>query len=277
MRKTVTVLFCDVVDSTTLGESHDPELVRLVMTRYHETMKALVEAHGGTVEKFIGDAVMAVFGLPVAHEDDASRAVRAAAGMREALGPLNESFEADHGVTIALRMGLTTGEVIAGDAVSGGMFATGDAVNTAARLQAAAQPGEIILDEATARLAGEVARFEPMPPLRVKGKSEIVHVSRLLDIDPSRARPVRTTAPMLGRAAELGVLLERIEDAFRERSPGLVTVAGTAGVGKSRLVREAIGAVGDRAWVLVGRCLPYGDGITWWPHPRDHPRGGGHR
>ena len=265
VRKTVTVLFCDVVDSTTLGATRDPEVVRRVMTRYHDTMKVLVESHGGMVEKFIGDAVMAVFGLPAAHEDDASRAVRAAAAMREALAPLNESLETEHGVTIALRMGLTTGEVITGDAVSGGMFATGDAVNTAARLQTAAQPGEIILDDATARLAGEVARLEPMPPLAVKGKSEAVHVSRLLNVEPARARPVRITAPMLGRATELGVLLERIEEAYRRSRPELVTVAGTAGVGKSRLVREAIGAVGARAWVLVGRCLPYGDGITWWP------------
>ena len=265
VRKTVTVLFCDVVGSTALGESRDPEVVRLVMTRYHETMKALIESYGGSVEKFIGDALMAVFGLPAAHEDDAIRAVRAAAAMRVAVGPLNASLAADHGVTIALRTGVTTGEVIAGDSLSGGTYATGDAVNTAARLQAVAGPGEIILDETTTRLAGEVVRLEPIAPLSVKGKAEPVRAWRLLEVRAARARRMHTDAPMLGREPELAQLLARVDEAHAERRPVLVTVAGTAGVGKSRLVREAILVRPEPTWVLVGRCLPYGDGITWWP------------
>ncbi len=265
VRKTVTVLFCDVVGSTALGETRDPEVVRLVMTRYHETMKTLIESYGGSVEKFIGDALMAVFGLPAAHEDDAVRAVRAAAAMRAAVEPLNASLAAEQGVTIALRTGLTTGEVIAGDSLSGGTYATGDAVNTAARLQAVAEPGEIILDEATMRLTGEVARLDPIAPLSVKGKAEPVRAWRLLEVAASRGRRIHTDAPMLGREPELAQLRARVDEAHAERRPVLMTIAGAAGVGKSRLVREAILAGPASTWVLIGRCLPYGDGITWWP------------
>ena len=145
-RKTVTVLFCDVTGSTALGERLDPESLRRVLARYFETAKMVVEQHGGTVEKFIGDAVMAVFGVPQVHEDDALRAVRAAAQLRDALEPLNDELDRDYGTTLALRIGVNTGEVVTGTEER---LATGDAVNVAARLEQAAQPGEILLGPET--------------------------------------------------------------------------------------------------------------------------------
>ena len=149
MRKSVTVVFCDVTGSTALGELLDPETLRRVMTRYFDTMKIAIERHGGTVEKFIGDAVMAVFGIPNVHEDDALRAVRAAVEMRDGLQDLNKELERDRGVTLASRIGVNTGEVVAGDPAAGQMLVTGDAVNTAARLEQAAAPGEILIGAET--------------------------------------------------------------------------------------------------------------------------------
>ncbi len=152
IRKTVTIEFCDVVGSTEMGERLDPEALRKVMTRYFDEMRVAIERHGGTVEKFIGDAVMAVFGVPVVHEDDALRAVRAAADMRETLEELDKELERDLGVTISNRIGINTGEVVAGDATTGDRIVTGDAVNVAARLEQAAGPGEVLVGEATYRL-----------------------------------------------------------------------------------------------------------------------------
>ena len=147
VRKTVTVVFCDVTGSTALGEHLDPESLRTVMSRYFERMQAVLESHGGTVEKFIGDAVMAVFGIPVLHEDDALRAVRAAGEMRDALAELNEDLEREWAVTLQTRIGVNTGPVVAGDPAAGQTLVTGDAVNTAARLEQAAEPGEILIGE----------------------------------------------------------------------------------------------------------------------------------
>src|ERR1700757_2057956 len=160
-RKTVTVLFCDVTDSTALGESTDPEALRALLARYFERMKAIVESHGGTVEKFIGDAVMAVFGVPLAHEDDALRACRAAVEMREALPELG----------IRGRIGVNTGEVVTGTQER---LATGDAVNVAARLEQSAQRGEILIGEETFRLARDAVQVEALEPLSLKGKAEAV-------------------------------------------------------------------------------------------------------
>src|SRR6202162_1824163 len=170
VRKTVTVVFSDVTGSTALGEQLDPESLRRVMGRYFDEMKGVVEAHEGMVEKFIGDAVMAVFGIPVLHEDDALRAIRAAAEMREHLGALNEELERDWGVRIEVRTGVNTGEVVAGDASSGQRFATGDAVNVAKRFEEAAPPGEILLGEPTYRLVRDAVEVDAVEPLELKRK-----------------------------------------------------------------------------------------------------------
>src|ERR1700694_3479722 len=174
VRKTVTVFFSDVTGSTALGERLDPESLRRVMGRYFDEMRRVVEAHEGTVEKFIGDAVMAVFGIPVLHEDDALRAIRAATEMRARLGALNEELERDWGVQIAVRTGVNTGEVVAGDASSAQRFATGDAVNVAKRFEEAAPPGEILLGEPTYRLVRDAVEVEAVEPLELKGKGEAV-------------------------------------------------------------------------------------------------------
>jgi class 3 adenylate cyclase len=245
-RKTVTVLFCDLTGSTALGESTDPEALRSLLARYFERMKAIVESHGGTVEKFIGDAVMAVFGVPKVHEDDALRAVRAAVEMRDALPELG----------VQARIGVNTGEVVSGTAER---LATGDAVNVAARLEQAAQPGEILMGENTFGLVRDCVEAASVEPLELKGKVQSVSAFRLVTVIPEAAR--RHQAPMVGRERELQVL----RDAFAraESSCQLFTVFGTAGVGKSRLAHEFL--EGLEALVVRGRCLSYGEGITYWP------------
>src|SRR5918912_2530287 len=182
VRKTVTVLFCDVTGSTELGERLDPEALRTVMTRYFERMASVLEAHGGTVEKFIGEAVMAVFGIPVVHEDDALRAVRAAAEMRSALAELNAELEREWSVSIRTRIGVNTGPVVAGDPRAGQNLVTGDTVNTAARLEQAAAPRQILIGEAAAHLVRDAVEVEPVDPLALKGKAEAVGASRLLEV-----------------------------------------------------------------------------------------------
>jgi class 3 adenylate cyclase/tetratricopeptide (TPR) repeat protein len=265
-RKTVTVLFCDVTGSTALGERLDPESQRAVMSSYFEGMRAVLERHGGTVEKFIGDAVMAVFGIPTVHEDDALRAVSAAAAMRERLDELNRQLERERGIRIAMRIGVNTGEVVAGDPGGGQKFVTGDPVVVAKRLESAAAPGDVLLGEETARLVRGAARLEPLGPVALKGKAAPVTAWRLLDVDadaPAFAR--RLDAPLVGREDELMRLIDLVDAVAVERACRLVTVVADAGVGKSRLARELAGRLGDRASFLTGRCLPYGDGITFWP------------
>jgi class 3 adenylate cyclase/tetratricopeptide (TPR) repeat protein len=247
-RKIVTVVFCDVTGSTALGESLDPEALRAVLGRYFERMKAIVERHGGTVEKFIGDAVMAVFGVPVAHEDDALRAVRAAAEMREALPELG----------VEARIGVNTGEVVTGTEER---LVTGDAVNVAARLEQAAQPGEILLGAMTLALARDALEVEDLDPLGMKGKAQRVAAYRLVCV--REATPRRHEMRFVGRGRELGLLREAWERAVAERRCELVTVVADAGVGKSRLVEEALAQL--EAPVVRGRCLPYGEGISYWP------------
>jgi class 3 adenylate cyclase/tetratricopeptide (TPR) repeat protein len=266
VRKTVTVVFCDVTGSTSLGEQLDPESLRRVMSRYFDEMRKVVERHEGTVEKFIGDAVMAVFGIPVVHEDDAMRAVRAAAEMRERLGALNEGFERDWGVRIQMRTGVNTGEVVAGDSTGGQRFATGDAVNVAKRFEEAAPAGEILLGEATYGLVRDAVEVEPVEPLALKGKESRLGAYRLLSVEPAVAgRARRMDSPMVGRERERLLLQHAYERAVGERSCNLFTVLGTAGVGKSRLVAEFAAGIGGTATVVQGRCLPYGEGITFWP------------
>jgi class 3 adenylate cyclase/tetratricopeptide (TPR) repeat protein len=247
-RKTVTVLFCDVTGSTALGESKDPEALRALLARYFERMKGIVEAHGGTVEKFIGDAVMAVFGVPVLHEDDALRACRAAIEMRDAFTELG----------ISGRIGVTTGEVVTGTAER---LATGDAVNVAARLEQAAAPGEVLIGAETLALTRDAVVAEPVEPLTLKGKSEPVPAFRLVTAPGELAR--RFATPMVGRETELRRLRDAFLQAVHDRSCQLFTVLGSAGVGKSRLAAEFIAGVEAR--VVRGRCLSYGEGITYWP------------
>ena len=265
-RRMVTVLFCDVSGSTALGERQDPEQIRRVMSRYFDASREVLERHGGTVEKFIGDAVVALFGVPVLHEDDALRAVRAAAELRDRIDELNDELERTYGIRIAVRIGVNSGEVIAGDTLGGHSFAAGDAVNVAQRLEASAEVGEILIGEMTHTLARDAIRAESTGPLQLKGREEPVTAFRLLEVLPGVPSHVRRfDSPMIGRERELQVLADAFVRAVAERSCHLFTVLGAAGVGKSRLVREAVAQVGDRARLLVGTCLPYGEGITFWP------------
>jgi class 3 adenylate cyclase/tetratricopeptide (TPR) repeat protein len=251
-RKVVTVLFCDVVGSTALGESVDPEALRARLGRYFDEMKAIVERHGGSVEKFIGDAVMAVFGVPQLHEDDALRAVRAAVEMRDVLPELE----------VEARIGLNTGEVVVG---SSERLATGDAVNVAARLEQAAAAGEILLGAETVGLVRDAVETEPTEPLELKGKSEQIVAHRLLALhEEAPAFERRLDAPLVGRGRELRRLQEAFAQAVDDRSCQLFTILGVAGVGKSRLTAEFLGSLTNEA-VVRGRCLPYGEGITYWP------------
>ena len=248
LRKTVTVLFCDVTGSTALGEQTDPEAVRALLARYFERMRGIVERHGGSVEKFIGDAVMAVFGVPVVHEDDALRACRAAVEMRDALP----------GLGVGGRIGVNTGEVVTGTEER---LATGDAVNVAARLEQAAAPGEVLIGVATYALVRGAVVAEPLEPLTLKGKAVPVAALRLVSVleAPERSHESR----FVGRERELAEIVGAWERALTEVRCELLTVVGDAGVGKSRLVAEALAGIEGR--VVRGRCLPYGEGITYWP------------
>jgi class 3 adenylate cyclase/tetratricopeptide (TPR) repeat protein len=247
-RKVVTVLFCDVVGSTALGESVDPEALQGLLAGYFERMKGIVESHGGSVEKFIGDAVMAVFGVPVAHEDDALRACRAAVEMRDALPELG----------VAGRIGINTGEVLAGTEER---LATGDAVNVAARLEQAARPNEILVGETTLEFVRGAVDTEPVEPLDLKGKAVPVSAHRLVALleAPERSHESR----FVGREREAELIRGAWDRALAEGRCELITVVGEAGVGKSRLVAESLASIEAR--VVRGRCLPYGEGITYWP------------
>jgi class 3 adenylate cyclase/tetratricopeptide (TPR) repeat protein len=265
-RKTVTVLFCDATSSTTLGEQMDPESLRNLMTRYFDLMRVVIQFHGGVVEKFIGDAVMAVFGVPTVHEDDALRACRAAVEIRDRLALLDTELSANRGVTIEWRMGVNTGQVVAGDASAGQRIVTGDAVNVAARLEAAAAPGEILLGAATQRLVRDSVTTEAVEPLALKGKAAAVPAHRLLGVTDRVARHARPLdAPLVGRRRHLQALNHAFSEVVEERVCHLFTVLGVAGVGKSRLVEEFLASLGDQATVAHGRCLSYGHGITFWP------------
>jgi class 3 adenylate cyclase len=265
-RKVVTAIFCDVVDSTVIGETLDPEALREMMSRYFEEMKRTVERHGGTVAKFMGDAVLGVFGVPELHEDDALRAVRAATEMRDALPRLNEELGGTWGVTIAARTGVNTGEVMVGDPARGESLLIGDAINLAARLEQTAATGEILIGDSTRRLVREAVIAEPVGPLELKGKSEPVAAWRVLEVvreAPGWRR--RLGSPLVGREREASVLHEAFERTVEARSLELVTVMGAAGIGKSRLTHDFVAGVGGRGRVIAGRCLSYGEGTTFWP------------
>jgi class 3 adenylate cyclase len=250
MRKIVTVLFCDVVGFTTLGEHSDPEPVRQLMGRYFAEMRKIVERHGGIVEKFIGDAVMAVFGIPQSHEDDALRAVRAAAEMQAAVEPLK----------LEIGIGINTGEVVTG---SGETFATGDAVNVAARLEQATSPGEILIGTETLGLVRDVVRVEAIDPLELKGKEEQVEAHRLVAVAPGAPSVSwHLDPPMVGRQRELERLRADFEHAVSDSACHLFTLLGPAGVGKSRLVRAFVEGVAhdssslrSASWISAGEPL----------------------
>jgi class 3 adenylate cyclase/tetratricopeptide (TPR) repeat protein len=266
-RKTVTVVFTDVTGSTSLGERLDPEAARRLFGRWFDDVRAVVERHGGTVEKFAGDAVLAVFGLPTVHEDDALRAVRTAVELSELEVPF------------ATRTGVNTGEVATGEDET---LVIGDAVNVAARLEQLAAPGEILIGEATYRLVSSAVEVELTEPLELRGKSEQVRAYRLLRVVPgAEAFARRLDTPLVGRRAELERLLEAHARANADGGCELVTLIGEPGIGKSRLVRELVGRIEGDTRVLSGRCLPYGEGITYWPlvemireraHDEEHAR-----
>ena len=269
-RKLVTVLFADVTGSTTLGEQLDPEDLRAVFDTYFGAMREEIVAEGGTVEKFIGDAVMAAFGVPAAHEDDPSRALRSALRMLRRLDEVNEELVTQHGVTLAIRIGVNTGEVLATtEPKPGEPMVTGDVVNAAARLQSLAEPGTVVAGERTRR-AARGFRFEDRGLTELKGKADRVRTYRLAEettVGSERGVP-GLRAPMVGRDAELDVLRSVFQRVVADRRPLLVTIYGDAGVGKSRLTREFLewtDGLPTPPVVLRGRCLPYGDGITYWP------------
>jgi class 3 adenylate cyclase/tetratricopeptide (TPR) repeat protein len=261
-RRMVTILFAD---PRLEGQDGPPsaETVRTTMARYDTVMRPILERHGATVEKFIGDAMMAVFGLPVRHEDDALRAVRAASDMQTALTDLNVELGDRFGVALVQPIGVNTGTVVAGDAIEGQRLVTGDAVNVAARLEQAAAAGDVVIGPVTRRLVRDNAVTEPMPPLDLKGKSEPVRAHRLVEVDSGRGDRAHTL-PLVGRDDELAALRRLLRVTIREQQARRVSVIGVAGVGKSRLVHEFLTEARRTARVLTGRCLAYGEGITFW-------------
>ena len=268
-RKLVTILFADAIGSTSLGDRLDPERLRAVLDAYFAAMAGAVEAWGGTVEKFIGDAVMAVFGVPAVREDDAERALNAAIEMMQRLVELNRELISRHGVTLRMRIGVNTGEVVTGGpGESKQRLVSGDPVNVAARLQVGAEPDTILAGERTYLAARHAFDFDDPVDYELKGKTDHVKARRVLSrkAEPTRGVP-GIAAPLVGRGAELQALFGLLDEVLDARKPRLVTVLGPAGVGKSRLVQEFITAVKSRhpqARVLKGRCLAAGRGITYW-------------
>jgi len=264
-RKTVTILFTDIVDSTSFAAALDPEVLRMVMRRYFDTVRTVVERHGGTLEKFIGDAAIAVFGIPQMHEDDPLRAVRAATELRDALLRLNRELERDHGLMIQVRTGINTGEVLAGDAASGQSLATGVAVTVAMRLQQAALPGETLLGDATRTVLREAATMEPVEPVDAGGSLGRVPAFRLVALGESAGLRPQASASLVGRQDELNRLQSAFELVRDERRSRVVVILGDAGIGKTRLTSEFVSALGAEATALVGRCVSYGEGATYLP------------
>ena len=249
-RKLATVLFVDIVDSTQLVTGADPEVVRRRVAEFFDRVSHCVTVHGGIVEKFAGDAVLAAFGIPQAHEDDAERAARAALGIREAIRELD----------LEIRVGIEAGEVVVDQADS--TFATGEAVNLAARLQQAAMPGEILVGPTANRLARGRLVVEDAGPLELKGMSAAMRAWRVVSaVDGTH---VHVNAPLVGRETELELLQHTYERTVRDGRAHLFTIYGEPGVGKSRLVREFVDSA-EGASVLKGRCLPYGESVTYWP------------
>ena len=269
-RKLVTLLFADVTGSTRMSEDLDAEVVRELMGAYFALAREEIEARGGTVEKFIGDAVMAVFGVPVAHEDDPTRALRAALGIRKRLVELNRQLQADGRPELQVRIGINSGEVVSSTAPRRGeVMVTGDAVNVAARVQQLAEPGQILVGQRTVAAAPSF-RYRALGPRGIRGKTADVEVSEL--IGEAIGSPERGTnllrAPLVGREEELALLISLVDRVAADRRPHLVTLYGQPGVGKSRLTVEFLATLARRPSpprVVRGRCLSYGSGVTFWP------------
>jgi len=260
-RRLVAALFCDLVGSTEIAERLDPEHLRKLLDRYYTAMRGAIEHHGGTVEKFIGDAVVGAFGVPIAHEDDALRAVRAALDMQAAAALLDDAVAGD-GIRIQTRIGIDAGEAFADEASAREGTIAGDVFNTAARLQGTARPGEVVVSGATADMLGRRVWLEPTGPLDLKGKAR--------PVDAFRVRSLLTTSPryetpLIGRDRALARLTDAFEDALEARAPVLVTILAPPGVGKTRLGEALAEAVRERATILVGQTPPYGDGVTFAP------------
>jgi class 3 adenylate cyclase/tetratricopeptide (TPR) repeat protein len=251
-RKLATVLFVDLVDSTEFVAVTDPEVVRRRVTTFFDGVADCIQLHGGTVEKFAGDAVMAAFGIPQGHEDDAERAVRAALGIMDSV----------HKLGLEARAGVEAGEVVVDEADS--TFATGEAVNLAARLQQAAGPGEILMGESAYRLTAGTVESEPVGPLELRGFRQPIPAYRPLSVRDGRGGLASISAPFVGRESELELLENMLERTIRDRRPQVFTIYGEPGVGKSRLTREFLAGV-EGATILAGRALPYGEGVTYWP------------
>jgi class 3 adenylate cyclase len=251
-RKLATVLFVDLVDSTEYVSGTDPEVVRRRVTTFFDGVADCIQLYGGTVEKFAGDAVMAAFGIPQGHEDDAERAVRAALSIMEHV----------HELGLEARVGVEAGEVVVDEADS--TFATGEAVNVAARLQQAAGPGEILIGESAHRLTAATIESESVGPLELRGFRQPIPAYRpICAIDGGRQLG-SLSAPFVGRESELDLLQNMLDRTIRDRRPQVFTVYGEPGVGKSRLIREFLAGV-EGTTILAGRALPYGEGVTYWP------------
>jgi class 3 adenylate cyclase/tetratricopeptide (TPR) repeat protein len=268
-RRTVTVLFADLSGFTSVAERLDHEAVKTLIERCLTRFAREVERFGGRVDKYIGDSVMAVFGAPIAHEDDPERAVRAALGMQAAMAELNQRLVSEHGFEFALRVGVNTGEVLAGK-LGDGYTVLGDAVNVASRLQTSSSPGTIIVGQRTQRATDEVVDYLSLEPLALKGKAEPVPAWRVLGLagTGSGARGVRRETPLIGRHDELAALEMQVARVTRTGEPRIVTVLGEAGVGKSRLLRELTRSLAARnppVLLYTGRCLPFGSGLVYWP------------
>lgn len=260
----VSIVFTDLVGSTAMQEKLDPESVRRVMLTYRDEMRAVVERHGGVIEKFIGDAIMCVFGVPLVNEDDALRAVKTAIGMRDALASLNSKLEETWGVRISVRTGINTGEVLASERFdSEGVL--GDTVNTAARYETAAGAEEILFGPSTYALVKDHVEVEALEPLNLKGKSEPVQVYRVIGLKEDPEPLGRIDSPIVGREREMTLLQEALSRAFEEQTCHMFTVLGAAGVGKSRVAAEMLRIAPEEAVPVKGRCLSYGEGITFWP------------
>ena len=269
-RRKATVLFADLSGYTAVAERMDPETTKALVDRALRRLGQEVERYGGSVDKYIGDNVMAVFGAPVAHEDDPERAVRAGLAMQAAMGEINEGLASNPNfgdANFLLRVGINSGEVLAGR-VGDGYTVIGDAVNVAARLQAAARPGTVTVGEATQRLTRGAIDYAELEPLDLKGKSEPVPAWEAGAILVSTGlRSARAASPLIGREDESALLLSLYERVVREGQSHLVTVLGQAGVGKTRLMSELTETLAEqpeRPAVRVGRCPAYGSGISYW-------------
>ena len=261
-RKVVTALFCDLVNSTALGERLDPETLQLVLDRYFSAVREVVEHHGGQLEKFIGDAAVAVFGVPVAHEDDALRAARAALDLQPAMAEVNASL-VDLGVVIEIRVGIQSGDVVLDPASPHLGMIGGDAFNTAARLQSAATPGGILVGAATAELLAGWADLEPLAPMELRGKSGPERVFVLTGVE-QRFRAKRAT-PFVGRSRQLAALHGAFRECVEDHASVLVTLLGVPGIGKSRVADQLRAELAGEATVLVGYTPTYGEAIAYAP------------